>query len=67
MLRGDNRAWLSPELGTDFAAPRAILEGLSLRRYLPNGRNVLPNFVVARTVSTMHRVEDAKPRVARGM
>src|SRR5271165_6368426 len=67
MLRGDNLAWLRLELGTDFAAPRAVFEGLSLPRYLLNRRNVLPGFVVARTVSTMHRVEDAKPCVARGI
>ena len=67
MLHSDNLAWLRRELGADFSAPRTVFEGLSLERPLLNGRNVLPSFVVARTVSTMHRVEDAKPRVARGM
>src|SRR5208337_2620772 len=67
MLGGDNLVWLGLELGTDLATPRAVFEALSLPRCLLNGRNVLPSLVVARTVSMMQRVEDAKPRVARGI
>src|SRR5215831_15998554 len=67
MLRRDNLAWLGLELATDFAAPRAVFERLSLQGGPLNGRNVLPGFVVAGTVSAMHRIEDVNSCVARGI
>src|SRR5262249_23508859 len=65
--RGDDLAWLRLELGPDLPTPRAVFEALSRPRRPLNGRNVLPSLVVARAVSMMQRVEDAKPRLTRGI
>src|SRR5262249_1808775 len=67
MLRGDNLARSGLEPGTDLATPRAVFEALSLPRGFLNGRNVLPGLVVARTVSVMQCIEDAEPRLSRGI
>ena len=55
------------ELAADLATPRAVFERLVRPRRLLNGRYVLPSLVVARTVSTMQRIEDAKLRLPRGI
>src|SRR5262245_35249261 len=65
MLLGHDIARLGGEFGTDFAAPRSKFKcpsrpGGSLHR-----RNVFPGFVVARTVSMMHRKEHAQPSLSR--
>ena len=65
MLPDDNFARLWLELGAKLATPRAILECLSRPRRLLNRRNVLPGLVVARTVSTMHCIENLQLRLAR--
>src|SRR5262245_13084272 len=65
MLCGDDLARLRLELGTDLATPRAVFEALVLPRCLLNGRNVLPGFVVARTVSMMQGIKDPKLRLPR--
>src|SRR5262249_20382088 len=49
-----------------LATPRAVFEALVLPRCLLNGRNVLPSLVIARAISMMQRIEDAKPRLPRG-
>src|SRR5258706_15894048 len=67
MVCGDNLARLRLELGTDLAPPRAVFEDLALPRCLLNWRNVFPGLVVARPVSMMHRIEDSKLRLPRGM
>src|SRR5215472_12564757 len=65
MLRRDDLTWLGHELGPDLAAPCAVFEGLSVRCRLLYGRNVFPSLVVARTVTTMQRIEDTKLRLSR--
>src|SRR5262245_3915847 len=64
-------ATISPGLAansaTDLATPCAVFETLSQPCRLLDGRDVLPGFVVARTVSMMHRVEDPKLRLSRGV
>src|SRR5262245_60492522 len=64
-LGGDDLARLGLELGTDLAAPGAVLEALVLPRCLLNGGNVFPSLVVSRPVSTVRHIEDAKLRLAR--
>src|SRR5262249_51738482 len=65
--RGDNLARLRLELGTDITTPRTVFEDLALPRPSLNWRHVLPGLIVAWAVSTMHGIEDLKPRLARGV
>src|SRR5215813_3841970 len=65
MFLRDDLAWHRQELGTEFAAPRSIFEGLALPRPPLDGRNVFPRLVIARTVAMMHGIEDPKFRLAR--
>ena len=58
MLRDDNLTWLGRELGTDFASPCAVFEGLMPPRRLLNGRDVFPRLIVARAVAMMQGIED---------
>src|SRR5215470_9612503 len=67
MLEGHDVARLRLEFNTDLATPCPVFEGLSQPRGLLNRSNVLPSLVVARTVSTMQRIEDAKFRPARSI
>ena len=67
MLFGDDLAWPGRELGTDFATPRAVFEALVFPRRLLNRRNILPGFVVARTVPMMHGIEEAELRLPCGI
>src|SRR5215469_16205523 len=55
------------EFGTDLAAPCAVFESLSRPRKLLDRRNVLPVLVVARAVTMMQRIEDAKLRLPRSI
>src|SRR5215472_1751265 len=63
--RRSRLAWARTRDGSP--TPRAVFEALSRPRRLLNRRNVLPSLVVARAVSMMQRVEDAKPRLTRGI
>src|SRR5215813_13581188 len=67
MLLGHNVAGLRCELTPDLAAPGPILESLSLPASPLNRYNVFPCFVVAGTVTTMHRIEDAQARATRSI
>src|SRR6516225_3917233 len=69
MLEGHDIALarLRLEFAADLAAPRAVSEGLSQPRCLLDGRNVVPGLIVAWAVSMMQRIEDAKPRLPRGI
>ena len=58
MLLGDDVAGLWFEASSELAAPRAVFKRLTLSGSLLNWHNVCPGVVVARTVTTMHRVED---------
>jgi hypothetical protein len=60
-------ARLRGEFAANLAAPRAVLEGLSRPRGLLNRSDVLPCLVVPGTISTMQRVEHAKPGSPRGI
>src|SRR5262249_16841138 len=63
----DNLTWRRHELGTEFATPCAVFEGLVLPRGSLNRRNVGPRFVIACTIPMMHGIEDAKLHRARGI
>src|SRR5215470_16611687 len=63
MLKGHDIAWLRLEFAADLAAPRPVFEGLMRPGCLLDRRDVLPGLVVAGTVSTMQRIEDAPPRL----
>src|SRR5215469_8607319 len=65
MLLGHDVARLRHEFGTEFAAPGAEFEGFSRPGHFLNWCNVLPGFVVARTVSTMHRIENPQSSFSR--
>src|SRR5262245_4869458 len=65
VLLSDNLTWRRHEFGTELATPCAVFEGLVLPRGSLNRRNVDPGFVVARTISMMHGIEDAELRCAR--
>ena len=55
---------MSPDCGAfaaDLAAAGSVFEDLARPGSLLDGRNVFPGLVVAGTVPTMQRVEDAKP------
>src|SRR5262249_23491856 len=65
MLEGDNVTRLRCELAADLPAPRAVFEGFVRPGCLLSGRNVLPGLVVARAISTVERIEDAKLRLPR--
>src|SRR5262245_21918515 len=65
MLEGHDVAWLRCEFAADLATPRAVFEGLVRPRRLLDRRNVLPGLVVARAISMMQGIEDAKPRLPR--
>src|SRR5262245_1427169 len=67
MLEGDDIAWLRFEFAADLATPRAVFEGLTRPRCLLDRRDVFPGLVVAGTVSTMQRIEDAQLRLPRRM
>jgi len=67
MFKGHNVARPRCEFAADLAAPRPVFEGLSRPCRLVNWRNVLPALVVAWTVSTMQRVENAKRRLSRSI
>src|SRR5262245_47376377 len=67
MLSGDNLTRLGLEFGTDLAAPSAVFEGFSSPRCPLDRRNILPSLVIARSISMMHCVEDAKLRFPRGV
>src|SRR6516164_8935826 len=63
VLLSHNLAWFRREFGPDLATPRAIFEDPSRPGRLLNGRDVFPGLIVARAVSMVERIEDAKPRV----
>src|SRR5215471_18062640 len=65
MLEGHDVARLRCEFAPDLAAPRAVFESLVRPRCLLDRRNVLPGLVVARAISMMQRIGDAKPRLSR--
>src|SRR5262249_49220573 len=67
MLQGHDIARLRLEFAADLATPRAVFEDLSQPSCLLDRRNVLPGLVVAWTVSTMQRIENAKLRLPRGI
>src|SRR5262245_19893501 len=67
MFLRDNLARRRHEFGAEFAAPRAVFEGLALPRRPLDGRDVFPRVVIARTVAMMHGIEDPKLRLARGV
>src|SRR5262245_49479885 len=67
MLSGDNLTWLRLEFGTDLATPGTVFEAPVFPRGSLNRSNVRPSFVVARTISMMHRVEDPYLRLSRGI
>src|SRR5262245_56678676 len=67
MLSGDNLTWLRLEFGTDLATPSTVFEGFSPPRCPLDRRNILPSLVVARPISMMHCIEDAKLRLPRGI
>src|SRR5215813_2460246 len=67
MLQCDDLARLRCEFAAELATPRAIFEGLSRPGCLLDRRDILPGLVVAGTVPAMRRIEDAKPRFARGI
>src|SRR5262245_3146646 len=58
MLAGDNFARPRLKLGTDLTTPRAVFERLIRPTSLLNGRDILPSFVIARKIATMHRIEN---------
>ena len=63
VLRNDHLARLRLEFGPELAAPGAEFECLMRPGCFLNGRNVIPILVVARTVTTMHGIEDPKFRL----
>jgi hypothetical protein len=65
MLLRDDLAGRRYELGAEFAAPGAVLEGLALPRRPLDGGDVLPCLVIAGTVAMMHGIEYPKLRLAR--
>src|SRR5262245_12439303 len=65
MLEGQDVARSRREFAADLATPRPVFEGLVRPGGLLSRRDVLPGLVVARTVSTMQRIADAKPRRSR--
>jgi hypothetical protein len=67
MLQGHDFARLRLELAADLATPRAVFERLIQPGCLLDGRYVLPSLVVAWTVATMQRIEDAKLRLPRSI
>src|SRR5262245_53077104 len=67
MLEGHDIARLRLEFAADLATPRAVFKGLSQPSCLLNRSNILPGLVVAWTVSMMQRIENAKPRLPRGI
>src|SRR5689334_8845455 len=67
MFRGHDLTRLRRELGTNLPAPGAVFETLILPRRPLDWRDVLPAFVVARAVTMMHGIEDAKLRPACGI
>ena len=67
MLEGYDVTRLRFELAAHLAAPRAVFKALVHPGCLLNRRNVLPGLVVARAISTMQRIEDAKLRVPRSI
>src|SRR5262245_11373911 len=67
MLAGYNLTWLRLEFGTDLATPGTVFEGFSPPRCPLDRRNILPSLVVARSISMMHCIEDAKLSLPRGV
>src|SRR6185369_4070392 len=67
MLEGDDIASLRREFAADLTAPRAVFEGLTQPASLLDRRQVFPGLVVARTVLTMQRIENAKLRLPRSI
>src|SRR5262245_31401138 len=67
MLCDDNLTWLRREFGTDLATPGTVFEAFSPPRCPLDRRNILPGLVVARSISMMHRIEDPKLRLPRGL
>src|SRR5215469_2180998 len=65
MLLSDDVARLRGEFGTELSPPRSILKCLSRPGCFLNRRDVLPGLVVARTVTMMHRIENAQPNLSR--
>src|SRR5262245_38927374 len=61
MLCGDDLARLGLEPWVELATPGAVFEALILPRPLLDWCNILPGFIVARTVSMMHGIEDPDP------
>jgi hypothetical protein len=60
MLGDDNLARLGLEFCTELTTPGSVFESPPHPPCLLNGGNVLPSLVVARPVSTMRHIEDAK-------
>src|SRR5262245_30499231 len=67
MFSGDNITWLRLEFGTDLATPGPVFEAFSPPRCPLDRRNILPSLVVARSISMMHCIENAKLGVPRGV
>src|SRR5215510_5378203 len=65
MFQGHDVARLRCEFAADLTAPRPVFEGLVRPGRLLDRRNVLPGLIVARAISMMQRIEDAKPRLSR--
>ena len=53
MLGCDDVDWLRLKFRTDLAAPGSVFKSLVCPRIILNRRNLLPSFIVARTVATM--------------
>src|SRR5262249_44877182 len=62
VLQGHDVTWLRLEFAADLAAPSTVCEDLARPCRSLNWRDRRPALVVARAISTMQRVEDAKPR-----
>src|SRR4029077_12495842 len=67
MLRRDDIARLRFEPGPNFTAPSPVFERLPRPPCFLNGRDVLPSLIVARSISTMHRIENADTSFSRGV
>src|SRR5262245_30955102 len=65
MLRRDDVAGLGLEFGANLATPGAVFERLAGPASFLDRRSIFPAFIIAWTISAMHRVENAKLRLPR--
>src|SRR5262249_49310606 len=63
MLRRDDVARVRLEPGTNLATPCAVFKGLAGQTSFLDRRDIFPSFIIARTVTTMHRIENAELRL----